>query len=35
MRSVAWKVGALVVAGAVVAVVLQSIGYARAPIVIT
>jgi hypothetical protein len=35
MRSVAWKVGSLVVVGAVVAVVLQSIGYAEAPIVIT
>ena len=31
IRSVAWRVGALVVAGAVVAVVLQSIGYATAP----
>jgi hypothetical protein len=35
VRSVAWKVGALVVAGAVVAVVLQSTGYAPAPVVIT
>ncbi len=31
LSSVAWKVGALVVVGAVVAVVLQSIGYATAP----
>jgi hypothetical protein len=31
LRSVAWKVGALVVVGAVVAVVLQSTGYATAP----
>ncbi len=31
IRSVAWRVGALLVAGAVVAVVLQSIGYATAP----
>jgi hypothetical protein len=31
IRSVAWRVGALLVAGAVVAVALQSIGYATAP----
>jgi hypothetical protein len=31
IRSVAWRVGALLVAGAVVAVLLQSIGYATAP----
>jgi hypothetical protein len=35
VRSVGWKVGALLLVGAAVAVVLQSIGYAPAPVVIT